>query len=333
MTMAMGALSFDPRIFMPPILKGWSPDQPALEATRRRNVVLDQFFYDVGSLTQAEVDWLVQERTIAGSVLVVFPRDARGDIGIRKYPDHATLRATPGPLLTRFAVAGVGCSDLGAAALARNLADHCGQPVGAVVAGYGLSDMISESIGGWFMLGAANRFLGLLYSMRDVWMADGTEATTAPAVRSMQDASARSIAGPDTDTLLRLLQDDDRRSTMLLGHSKGCLSIAAALSRLSAPGPSPALDRARSIRVVTMGAVVEFPAGLDKVAQFLGGLDWFGAMNSRLDRGHVAIPKAWHHLNTAAPMHLDVKNVLARADALFAEPPVDDAGAPAQAAQ
>ena len=323
MTMAMSVLPFDPRSFMPPILKSWSPDRPVLEAARRRNVVLDQRFYDVGALTQTEVDWLVQERNIEGSVLIVFPRGARGDMGVHKYPDYAALRAAPGALLTRFSVAGVGSSDLGAAALARNLADHCGEPVGAVVAGYGFADVISEGIGGWFVLGAANRMLSLLHDVGDAWMTDGRAKGTEAAVRSAQDASARSIAGPDSDTLLSLLRDDDRRSTILLGHSKGCLSIAAALFRLAATGPSAALDRAREVRVVTTGAVVEFPRSFDKVAQFLGGLDWFGAMNSRLDRDYVPIPNAWHHLNTAVPMHMDVKDVLARADALFVEPQVD----------
>jgi hypothetical protein len=70
--------------------------------------------------------------------------------------------------------------------------------------------------------------------------------------------------------------------TLLLGHSKGCLSIAAALEVLACFGVKTARDRARSIGVITTGAVVEMAGGFHNVIQFLGNLDGLGAMNSRL---------------------------------------------------
>ena len=115
---------------------------PATLAAKKRNVFLDHLFYDVGALTKPELDQLTAERNIEGSILVVFPRGGDSEIRIRKFEDYETLRAAPGRLLDRFVIAGVGSSDVGAAALARNLADHCQQPVGAIIAGYGIEDVL-----------------------------------------------------------------------------------------------------------------------------------------------------------------------------------------------
>lgn len=50
-----------------------------------------------------------------------------------------------------------------------------------------------------------------------------------------------------------------------------------------------------------------------KVQQYLGALDWFGGMNSRLHVAHERIPKAWHHLNRGMPYHLDAVATVKRA--------------------
>jgi hypothetical protein len=312
----------EPRSVLPPFLESALAELPPLAAAKRRNVLLDQFFYDVGALDPREVDWLVAERTVEGSILVVFPRGARGPVSLSKYDDHAALRAAPGALLQRFAVAGVGSSDLGAAALARNVADHYGEPVGAVIAGYGLADLAAEGLGGWFVLGAANRWRALVNDWVDAWarLARSLDPAPAagPAATRFDGTAADRLAGPDSAALYRLLIDEDRQVVSLLGHSKGCLSIATALQRLADAGPSPALDRAAAVRVVTLGAVVETPPGLPGAVQFLGSLDAFGGLNSRRDRPFETVPGAWHHLNTALPAALSVGEALNRADRIFA---------------
>jgi hypothetical protein len=307
---------FDWWALVPPFTGQASSNWPLLKATKTRNACLDQFFYDVGALTRVEVDFLVAATNREGSILVVFPKGARGDQGIVKYQDYETLRAAPGRLLSRFSIAGVGSSDLGAAAFARNLADHYGEPVGAIVAGYGLADLMKEGLGGWCFLGGHNRLMQHVHK----WQAAGKlpiEQLTATqeTLGSKDMKPARVITGSaDTDALIRLLLDEDRRIQTLLGHSKGCLSIAAALAVLALGGARTAMDKARAIRVITTGAVVEMPKSFDNVVQFLGQLDWFGKMNSRPDKDYVSIPNAWHHTNLAIPFHMSIREVLARAD-------------------
>ena len=199
-------------------------EMPILSSTWHRNATVDQFFYDIGSLTEAEADALMAETNAEGSILVVFPREARGDISYVKYQDYQALRDAPGALLSRLSVAGVGSSDLGAAAFARNLADHYQEPVGAVIAGYGMIDAIAEGWGGWFALGMGKHLMRLAHDLEVQGKAllDGL----SPSPTAEEGNGQPSTGNPDCDTLLRLLLDDDREIKMLMGHSKGCLSIA-----------------------------------------------------------------------------------------------------------
>lgn len=97
---------------------------PATLWAQQRNAALDALFYDVGNLTEAERNSLLRETNREGSILVVWPSGAKGARGVRKFGDYETLRAAPGALLARFAIAGVGSSDVGAAAFARTVADR-----------------------------------------------------------------------------------------------------------------------------------------------------------------------------------------------------------------
>jgi len=301
--------------FVLPFL-GQAFSTPLLEAAKTRNVGLDQFFYDVGALTPAEVDRLVAETNREGSILVVFPKGAHGADSIDKYEDYQTLRAQPGKLLSRFSIAGVGSSDLGAAALARNLADHYQEPVGAIVAGYGFADLMKEGLGGWYYLGTHNRLMHRL----NEWQASGRQplvqftAAQEPRIAKVAKSTWGITGSADTDALIRLLLDEDRQMQTLLGHSKGCLSIAAALAVLARFGTQTARDKARAVRVITTGAVVAMPDGFRNVVQFLGGWDWFGAMNSRRSLPYEEIPCAWHHVNTAITFHMSIPKVLECAD-------------------
>ena len=307
---------FNPQMYFSSLLNERAINLPLSTSTKLRNTALDAFFYDVGALTKAEFEFLVEETNLEGSILVVLPREAEGEISIKKYEDYATLRATPGDLLSRFSIAGVGSSDVGAAAFARNLADHCGEPVGAIVAGYGMADVVAEGMGGWFVLGLGNRLLKLF---------NNTQAETARVldefkgtVKGLNETTASKVAdavsgGPDTTTLLRLLLDEERHIKTLLGHSKGCLSIAHALQALALTGEDSALEKAKDAHIITTGAIVELPRGFRRVHQFLGAIDWFGGMNSRWNNDWIRVPNAWHHLNTAIPFHMNVGDVLRQA--------------------
>ena len=279
---------------------------PVSEAAKQRNTMLDSTFYDVGALSAAEMARLVRETNIEGSILVVHPRGAKGDVSITKFEGYDALRSAPGALLRNFTIAGVGSSDVGAAALARGLADFLDEPVGAIVAGYGVSDVLAEALGGWFFFGTINRALKASQTAMGVSSEAGDAAGPNGRMNGLTGIS------PDTDSLVRLLHDEDREIATILGHSKGCLSMATALDIVGRAGSPETVEKAKAVRAVTTGAVVEFPQGFDNVHQFLGGLDWFGAMNSRLGNDFTPVPNAWHHVNSALPFHMDLPTVLAK---------------------
>jgi hypothetical protein len=116
---------------------------------------------------------------------------------------------------------------------------------------------------------------------------------------------------PDTGTLVRMLSEEQRQIETVLGHSKGCLSISYALQEIASRPDRSDFDRACDINVITTGAVIAFPEGLNRLSQYLGSLDWFGGMNSRSSLEHTSVPGAWHHLNTSIPVHMDLERVLA----------------------
>ncbi len=291
------------------------------EGARLRNAALDWLFYDVGALTPEERSVLLAEDNAEGAIVVVHPRGARGAVSLQKFDTYEDLCAAPGRKLTSFVVSGVGSSDLGAAALARNVADHRGEPVGAVVAGYGMADLLSEAMGGWFYFGSVNAGLNRWHRAASS-SPERAEAVTATLAAMRAGtlspdalATASQVAAgfsPDTMTVLRLLTEPERNVGLLVGHSKGCLSIAFALEALEWLKDTAAIGKARAARILTLGAVVEFPVGYDNVVQVIGALDGFGGLNSRPFKPAAFVPGAWHHLNARLPFHLDVAGVLAR---------------------
>ncbi len=286
---------------------------PATQGAKGRNTALDWLFYDIGNLTPAEFSLLVRERNQEGAILVIWPSGAKGEMAVRKFADHEELCAAPGKLLARFAVAGVGSSDVGAAAFARTLADRYQEPVGAVVAGYGVADLLAEALGGWLVLGAANFWMKAYHdALNDVrTLTRSLEASDEDLERPQARQAAQTVVGhSDSVTLLKLLLDEARKIKSVAGHSKGSLSIAYALEGLVLTGQRRAIKKAKATRVTTAGAVVALPEGFDNAGQYLGATDWFGGMNSRLGVDHQVVPLAWHHLNTSIPLHMDFAAVL-----------------------
>ena len=288
---------------------------PGTLFAKARNTFLDAFFYDVRNLTATERYHLVWETNREGSILIVWPSGAKGDMGVKKFRDHQTLRAEPGALLTRFAIAGVGSSDVGAAAFARIVANRYQEPVGAIIAGYGGADLLAEAMGGWLFLRAANQSMNM-YNFLLGEAQDFAEAlqrqTKQLRARQAREAATTVVGLNDSDTLLRLLLDDDRHIASVAGHSKGSLSIAYALQGLAATRRHGAIERARAMRVTTAGAIVALPSGFDNAGQYLGSLDGFGRLNSRFGVSYTAVPMAWHHLNTFLPLHMDFAAVMAQ---------------------
>lgn len=256
------------------------------------NAALDYLFYDTPSLTPEETSELLAQVHHEGAVLVVeSPR------GVRCFDSLRELKRESNQLPRRWCVAGVGSSALGAAALARNLANATGEPVGAIVAGYGMLDLVSEALGGWFLYGAGNRWHQQVDDF--LKLSQGIPPGTMAKLRRPQ--GQKLVPRRDDEILQAILEDPDFQVEMLLGHSKGCLSIAETLFRLATP---------RSPKVVTVGAICEFPSEVKEVHQFLGSLDGFGALNSRWGIGFQTVWGSWHHLNTGLPFHCDLTDLL-----------------------
>jgi hypothetical protein len=276
----------------------------ALESWRQRNAVLDTLFYDVSVVSQIEaVDlspWLAAE----GAILIVPPSGSSRLTLCTSVPEF--IAKADG--VRALAIAGVGSSALGSAAFARNIADAIGGPVAAVVSGYGLADLVTEALGGYFLFGALN-------SMRHAF--EGLDRLTEwrPPISSAGIESPGDFIrqSRDTDTVLALLSDKRLSFDLLVGHSKGNLVLAEALYELVGTDLDTARSLAASACIVTVSARIAMPPLFSRVIDIMGAWDWFGALNSRPDiPADYLVANAWHHTNTELPAHLPVTKTLRR---------------------
>lgn len=286
----------------------------ALEGFRRRNTWLDAVFYDVSAISSEEAAGLVPWLAAEGAVLVV-PPSGQGAVEVHAGIDDFAKRA--GPPVSALAIAGVGSSALGGAALARNVADATGAPVAAVVSGYGVSDVLTEALGGWFWFGTINR---LRHSLEVVAGA----ASTTSGSQSL-DRLSESYASRDTLTVAALLSDARFDFRLLVAHSKGNLVMAEALFAAERVLAARGAALPEDLLVVTLGAVITMPRSCRRVVDVMGVWDGLGRANSRPDL-RVDVPVAWagHHTNTEIPGHVCVRTVLATilADPAFQLTPV-----------
>jgi hypothetical protein len=274
-----------------------------LEGVRQRNTLLDAIFYDVGCIGHDEAvaiaPWLAAE----GALLIV-PPSGRGSLTL--CPTLEDFVRAGGTAIHALAVAGVGSSALGSAAFARNVADALDEPVAAVVSGYGIADMLTEAMGGFFWFGALNSLRHLFETI------DRVTETDDDAERALDDFSAPLVrTSRDTRTVLALLRDPRFEFDLLTGHSKGNLVIAEALYVLGTGDPARLDALATGTRIVTFSARIAMPDPFRGVVDVMGAWDWFGAINSRPDiRPDYVVPDAWHHTNTDLPACLAVTDAL-----------------------
>jgi hypothetical protein len=274
-----------------------------------RNAVLDSLVYDVGSLSPEELAQLSPVTDREGGVVVV-PPTGRG--ALRHYRTALRFLNAEGDRIRALAVAGVGSSVVGTVALARNVADAIGADVAGVVTGYGLTDLVTESLGGWLLFAALDRA-----RMRvEEWVETSTVALAGaiPAAVAARDLEPlghlRPVPGPDVATVTEILRADPPELVLLVGHSRGNLLLDVVLEEFvdGLVGDGHGLfDR---LHVVTFGAVVDPPPEFRHVQQFLGSLDWLGRLNSRRGTPRSSVPRAGHHLNRRLPFHLDAVSTL-----------------------
>lgn len=269
----------------------------ALEVLRQRNALLDALFYDVSVVTHDEArklsPWLARE----GALLYV-PPSGRGALQLCATIDALARAGGETAPVRGLAVAGVGSSALGSAAFARNVADALGAPVAAVVSGYGLADLASEALGGWFFFGQLNRLRHFEQQLEEL-LEHHSPVGTVPALYGER-------RGDDTAGVLALLRDPRFDLRLLTGHSKGNLVLSEALYAL-ARYDGPDLPIATDTKIVTVSAVIAMPPVFTDIVDVMGQWDWFGAFNSRAGIPvDVQVPRAWHHTNTELPYHLPV---------------------------
>jgi hypothetical protein len=318
---------------------------------KARNQTIDAVFYDVGSLTFQE--WLALNPLTdkKGKIIVVSPSGATGQTIRHHGSVEEFLRSDDWRNIVAVAVAGVGSSVLGTAALARNVADACHGDVAGVVSGYGVSDVVAEGLGGWYFYGKIDQLRYVMANaLDDVSALLSQIFAKGPDIKQALaryfDVPLDDYIPPDPDVmslysilLQRYFNPQSTNLRLLVGHSKGDLLIGDVLNHFSyalrmVDGSNE--DKAfQNLAVVTFGAVVDIPNDviLEKNQyQFLGTLDVLGRINSRSLGGDVAprqpIPGAWHSLNTRLLGHMDVIDILRNRVKL---PPPTTALAPAHA--
>jgi len=262
---------------------------------KQRNAALDTVFYDTKRLSLEERAKLTPLADREGSIIVVPPRNA--DRKIRHYRSALRFMTKEGANIRAIAVAGVGSSALGTASLARELADALDTDVAGIVAGYGLSEAMSEALGGWFAFGAADR---IRQSMERAF------ARTRPAALA-ESVTAGSDAGA---TLAEIPLAAPPKLDTLLAHGKGALVLAQALQSYVDDLEGDDSPLYKRLHIVTLGAVVGVPAEFKHVKQYLGAYDWFGGANSSLGVTHERVPGVSHHLNPGFPYHMSVAPLL-----------------------
>ncbi|RXT36492.1 hypothetical protein [Bradyrhizobium betae] len=291
--------------------------EPAVRSCRLFNTALDFIFYDVPTLRaglagkdaqMAAQDEKRPSRIVdfdalsdpEGSMLLI---DAATPPYVHEYKSVDAFLNSPYQE-TRdvdiVTITGVGSSALGSAALAWDVSVALQKPVLALVPGYGVADVLLQSLGGWFAFGLHDYLgsksmiqTGLAAAAPGVARIGRELAASAPSEPTVRGAPVFRCGSGSSDVLHSLLMNREQPFRLLVGHSKGSLQISNAIRSVPA-------ERLDGLRVVTLGC----PIGEDlpNVAyhQYLGLFDALGQLNAW---GHRAEhwPPTWHSTNPVLP--------------------------------
>lgn len=287
----------------------------------KRNTLLDALFYDVSNLTEDEKLSVLGASLRKGGVLVVPPEGASRSI--EPFASVTDALKAAKSRLVGVAVPGVGSSSLGAASLARTVANSLGGDVLAVICGFGVTDALSEALGGWFFYGYLDRFKHQLDGLMAKVEVSSPAAAAATGVGGdlTMVATRNSVAEPlDVAVLNAVLKSAPPKLKLIVGHSKGSLLIDYALEAFVRSQRGQHSQLYDSLSIVTVSAISSLPGEFKNAHQVIGSLDTFGGINSipeilkskeRGIRPHF-VQGAWHHLNTQLPFALKLQDVLPR---------------------
>lgn len=275
-----------------------------LEGFRQRNTTLDSLFYDVKSISTEEAFYISSCLAAEGAILIVHPTGGQ-PLTLCDTIDDFVFGG--GVRVDTLAVAGVGSSALGSAALARNIADALDKPVAVVVSGYGLADVVTEALGGHFLFGYLNGFRHTFERLDEFFGRPQFGVAPKLSTEKLLEASL------DMQTVKALLTDPRLSFNLVVGHSKGNLVISEALYAIAHSDMTTAQALAKTLRIITLSARIAMPRPFRNIIDVMGEWDWFGEINSRhsIDTDEI-VPQAGHHTNTELPNHLPVTQVIRR---------------------
>lgn len=261
---------------------------------------IDCFFYNVQALDADELRQLAilgaRHREQPGTVILVEPEARRpGHPRIKVIFGKGWQKHVPDDVDTVI-VAGVGSSMLGAAALAKDIADRLNRCVVGVVPGTGLLSAPIDGFFGLFKYGPLNLLVNHWMSLSQLFKS--TDKEDPLVVAHTGDASKNDL--PQV-----VLQELIRRSSVkrLIGHSKGSLELSNAV----AAEEKSLLNRADKLRIGTIGAVMALPRYVD-CCQVLGSFDELGLLNSRVNVPRNIVWGASHWLNPQIPLALSIRD-------------------------
>jgi hypothetical protein len=289
---------------------------PVKPLVRSRNIFWDTFFYDIDALSAAEITGLADSSDHEGAIVVVSPR--RANRHIRHYDCATAMLKKERKRIGGVAIAGVGSSIVGTAALARNVADAYEIEVAGIISGYGATDLLAEALGGWFFYGYTDKIRHYVEIAVEK-AAEVVPKTVLHAINEDIDISEnlRQNWIPrqlDSGTLLDILRATPDNLQVVVGHSKGALLIDFVLTEFVRQLKGRRHRYFNDLHVVTVSAVVGVSRKFKKTSQIIGKLDWFGGINSLPDLLSDVNPKtrpkfvdnAWHHLNRDIPYWLSL---------------------------
>ena len=306
--------------------------EPVLRWGRLWNTTLDILFYDVGVLTSAllakgmvinagapvnsgspthplaTLDLTAQSNP-SGCIIVVdsnlAPYVCKPFLKMNEFFEYTN--STEGRAVDTLTVTGVGSSAYGSVAFAWDASVALGEPVAAIVPGYGLADVVSQALGGWLGFEAYDALQsatqGFLANFAPTLAMMGRDLARSTPGRETASTGAPvfrygSAASDDVHAILRNVPGIVR----LIGHSKGALAIENALRSLST-------DRTKTITVHTFGCVISEEVPCKCYSQYLGLIDGLGVLNSS-DNSPEYRPFADHSTNTLIPLSLRVAKAL-----------------------
>ncbi|RKE84148.1 cell envelope biogenesis protein OmpA [Rhizobium sp. AG855] len=301
---ALGLTQFARSLSLPERVRHRTARNAALEPWRLRNTGVDALYYDVKALMADETFYISDSLASEGLIMIVPPS---GGPMLTLCDSVEEYRLRGGEKVHALAVAGMGGSAIGAAAFARNVANAIGEPVAAVVSGYGLGDIVNEAIGGAFLFGWLGHIRSNLESIDDMV---GRPKLGAYGKREAE-ADGKTSRGLDADTVASLLADPTFSFSLIAGHSRGNRVIADALHALKGSDPARLEILANTARIVTFGGRIKMPDAFAEITDVVGELDWFGELNSRPKIAtDIRVPFCGHSTNTDLPGAIKVTKIL-----------------------